>query len=432
MDISSPSSTLMNNTFIDEKRWLPVLLLSVPFLLTPFIYQELGPGAVRADEWSHWHQILKFTEGKYLIIQGLTTIPGYHAVMALLIKITGFVHVPQAKFLSIAMSLPSLFFVYLICRRGSTSRTAAMQSIQYWFCPLMLPYFYVFYTDMFSATFILLGAWMFLKERFIAAAFALTVSMLVRQNNIIWLGMFYFIYLSQRGFFMEALGLFKTPRTQLLPVFLGLVRKAFTGWAFLLGISAFIGFFIYNGSVAIGDTISHPVSKLYTSQMFFLLFTVGVLFLPLHIENMAKIVKMVNRYPYFWALLAFAFIVFLFSYDTSHYYNQDNNFIRNRFLLLANKSMLLKIVIFLFSMLAVLSLCVIELKEKCYYWIYPFSVFAVLPAYLIEQRYFIIPVILFMLCRKFQSERAEILTLAWFTVLSAFLIHEIGKSSLFF
>ena len=56
---------------------------------------------------------------------------------------------------------------------------------------------------------------------------------------------------------------------------------------------------------------------------------------------------------------------------------------------------------------AVLSLCVIRLRQPVQYLIYPFAVFSVMPSWLIEQRYYLPAFALFMLFRESASPRVE-------------------------
>ena len=71
--------------------------------------------------------------------------------------------------------------------------------------------------------------------------------------------------------------------------------------------------------------------------------------------------------------------------------------------------------------LAVLSLCVIRLRQPAHYLIYPFAVVSVIPFWLIEQRYYMPVFTLFMLFRESASPRVERALLATSVVIALYL-----------
>ena len=67
---------------------------------------------------------------------------------------------------------------------------------------------------------------------------------------------------------------------------------------------------------------------------------------------------------------------------------------------------------------ALLSLAVTPFRAQAQYWLYPITALALLPVWLIEQRYYIMPFVLFMLFRIPGPRWLEISLLAWSILLS--------------
>jgi len=100
-------------------------------------------------------------------------------------------------------------------------------------------------------------------------------SIIVRQNNIIWLFfIFILIYALENNSFNKY----------------SLKAHLKKSWIFLLGFLAFLIFAILNKGIAIGDKESHPLASLHFSNIYFMLFLFFFLFLPLNLSNLKKII----------------------------------------------------------------------------------------------------------------------------------------------
>jgi len=80
---------------------------------------------------------------------------------------------------------------------------------------------------------------------------------------------------------------------------------------------------------------------------------------------------------------------------------------------------------------SILSLCVTPLVRKSFYLLYPFAVLFLIPLSLIDIRYGFIPLALFLIFKKPDSERITLFTLATYVVPIAILIYSM-KTALFF
>jgi alpha-1,2-glucosyltransferase len=116
--------------------------------------------------------------------------------------------------------------------------------------------------------------------------------------------------------------------------------------------------------------------------------------------------------------------VYWFTFKNDHPYNQIATyyFIRNYILVKFTSSSALKVLFFLPMLYTIWSLVVTPLSKKSWNIFYLFTALFLLPGWLIEQRYYIIPFVLFMLFRKEQSPVVERMTVLYYAVILCLLI----------
>jgi alpha-1,2-glucosyltransferase len=226
--------------------------------------------------------------------------------------------------------------------------------------------------------------------------------MLVRQNNVIWTAFIPVIYYYQNYGLKFGVSHFTE-----------IARKT---WVFIIGFILFIAFVILNKGVAIGDASKHPAFMFSAGNIVFILFCFFLFFLPLQIANIPKVVNFIKSN--FWTIplsLALA-ALYWFTFKVDHPYNQieTHYFLRNLVLTRFTASTPMKIIFFLPVIYAFWSLVVTELKEKSYYFIYLFTIIFLAPSWLIEQRYYMIPFMLFMVFRKDQILWVEVSTIVYY------------------
>jgi alpha-1,2-glucosyltransferase len=120
-------------------------------------------------------------------------------------------------------------------------------------------------------------------------------------------------------------------------------------------------------------------------------------------------------------------------FKNDHPYNNIATyyFIRNFILVAFTKSNALKALFFLPMLYTFLSLIVTPLSRKSWYLFYAITILFLLPSWLIEQRYYIIPFALFMLFRKDQSPFFERITVAYYIGILCFLLPLIVSLKIF-
>lgn len=78
---------------------------------------------------------------------------------------------------------------------------------------------------------------------------------------------------------------------------------------------------------------------------------------------------------------------------------------------------------FVITSLSLIYISLTRLADGKFYPLYPFTVFALVPIWLIESRYAIIPLILFILFREISDRRLEWLTVIYFVLVSMYFFY---------
>ncbi|HEX7025806.1 MAG TPA: hypothetical protein VF268_01050, partial [Gammaproteobacteria bacterium] len=379
-------------TFDLRYRQDPFVLLFV--LLSSIVAAfTLLPDDTLSDEGFHWHQLLEYFAGRFDLVDSLTMLPGYHLAVYGLSELFSLTEIAEVRYACFALAIPALLFFFLTARHYDKTNSYPV-SLQLFLCPIIFPFFFLLYTDIPSLAMVMASTWLVTTGRYQLAALIVGISLLFRQTNIVWLVMLWVLSLADMGAFnFSSYGI-----ADFFHRCLNHLRRTALFFTFCL---LFAVFLFLNEGVAIGDAGSHEIG-IYPTQIFFLLFVLFFLFIPLHIANFPKIAILLKKNPLLPFSGALLFAIYIITFDTSHGYNvpEMDFFLRNNLLELIRTNFLTKTLTFIPIIIAFFSLAVTPLHRRSHYWIYPFMALSLLPTGLIEQRYFIIPIALFMLFRK--------------------------------
>jgi alpha-1,2-glucosyltransferase len=275
--------------------------------------------------------------------------------------------------------------------------------------------FFLIYTDITSLLFVLLMVLSAVKKRPRQAGLFGLISCLIRQNNVVWVAfVLVWSYVDENGWTWA-------------PIKQTLVKY----WLFLLTGTLFVVFVFANGGVAIGDKSAHPVSAVHLGNVFFLMFLSFFLFLPLFWARRHEALSPMRTWPA-WLGVGVLFATFWLGFSVDHPYNtqEGDRFMRNAVLIFFSSTALSKFSFFVPVALAMLSLRVVRLRS--HWWLlYPFTILFLLPAWLIEQRYYLIPLSLFLLAREPLGDFVERLQVGWFFVMSIVLFVVVERGWIF-
>jgi alpha-1,2-glucosyltransferase len=369
-----------------------------------------------ADEAIHAEQIRRFARGDWTIVEWLTTIPGYHAIIAGISHVAGKASVPAMRLYSFLLSIAALVVLFLLCR-GARDGRAPERILQIAFLPILFPLFFLIYTDVASVLF--LAAALFLHERrhYSLAGVAGFLGVLIRQSNILWVG-YLSVLLAKRLLELAPPAAGATARRHVIRLWP--VARAITvhGAAYILTIGAFLAFVVVNGGVAIGDRDMHPFPGVYLSNIYFALFLTFVFFLPLHLVQLREIARIVLRPRMLIGVAAFV-PLFLYTFTPDHPYNQLDFWLHNRLLMFFGASTATKLLLLVPALVAVFSLAAVPFRGQSKMLLFAFSAMSLLVVWHVEQRYYIVPMVLFLLFREQRTLRFEWAMAAYLAVLAA-------------
>ncbi len=376
-----------------------LLGLVLGLLLGGFLYLASSPRPY-GDEVFHAKQIELFLQGESVRLEQLTVLPIYHTAISHLAQWVGADSLPGWRLLSFLGSLLLLPAFYLLCRRISPSdairRTALLASL-----PILFPFFFLLYTDVWALLFVVLSIERSLAHRASAGACCSLVAIVLRQPSVFWLPLAALLpALGSSRFLWPAEGLLSTLR-QTAPYAVVLVLfLAFVGW---------------NGGIAAGDQSAHRVS-LHLGNLAFLLLVFFLAWLPWHVSRLPAIWQLVRGYRLLSVVgLLAGLALYWTTFDHPHPYNQADYgfYLHNQILALLSGQAGWRFLGYVAMAWAVLSLLATPLAQPRFYWLYPLAIASVLVLPLIEQRYYLVPFALWLAFRASGGARADNATLLW-------------------
>jgi len=410
--------------------WL-VVLASLALGYWVVTYLDVGIG----DEDVHRFQINWFVQGRYELFEHVTVLPLYHLMVATLAKWTGLTSLNGLRLVHLVLAAGVIPAYFALCRALYPSQ-AALRTLQFMFIPLLFPLLFVTYTDLPALLFTLLMLERTLRQKYLwAGAFGL-VAVAMRQPNIVWAAF--------------AVGLIALHTAREVGVGVHTGTRAGNRWVLhagywltllrrtrylLLVFAAFAAFVIWNGGVALGDVAQHPVA-LNLSNAYFFLMAAFVLFLPFNLEQLPGIRRLIREHA--WVLLALLglFFFYLYTYEHPHPYNAATlDFYRHN-LFIHYTSDVTAIRILAFIPMAWMALSFVTAATASDYpgemlLLIPFALLSFVPLPLIEPRYYLVALSLFLAFRPAMSTRATVITLAYYVIASAYILFSISRQAFF-
>ena len=389
-----------------NKRNALIFALLFAILFTALFLIRNTP--LKVDEQDHYPQTVSYGNGDFSKPYVISTLTTFHALLAAISKITGITSISFFRTINLFFALIAII-VFGFASKHLNKKISILNILQFSFFPIIFPYFFLIYTDVLSLLMILCALLFLIREKYQWSGIFSIFACLVRQDNIVWLG--FFLVLS----FVNIYGF----KLKIKDIYNHLLKF----WSFSVGIILFIIFVIINKGIAINDKSMHPAFSFYLGNIYFLLFIFFILFIPLHVANHKKIIALFKRYKLIIAAIVSFYFLFLLSFSNDHPFNYQwgNYFLRNKLLIFFNSSVINKTVFFILITYSALSLCVTEFKHKNFYLLYVFTFLFLIPSWLIEQRYYFIPLSLFLLFKKEEKNWVEISTTVLFVVASGFL-----------
>ncbi len=396
--------------------WLALACVWLAMLALAF------PSALIGDEWVHWNQVRRFQQGDFRVFsEYLTNVPGYHWLVTALLWPFGAESPGAGRVVTGLFTAMATLLMYRI-RRLVSPEDALRTALLFFFLPPMFVYGYLAYTDLPALTFLLAAVLATLKGRHGVAALALLASMAMRQNNVLWA-----VFLAVYAAWPQLCGAVTALRGG-GGDWLARVRAVLAVvWPYIGVFAVFCVYWAINGSIAYSTAQSenaHPDFRPDPGNPFLLFAIAGVLLvLPFAFAwwRMLRI-GLHPRGAWVWLVPLGAFAVFAGSFEVHHPFN---------FIVEANvRNQALQAIArggwawWAFGVAAAWGLTGLVFTrfhtQAGWLWL-PFSILFVAASWMIETRYAIVPLTLFLVFRRVESRRAELATLIGWIVLSLWL-----------
>lgn len=377
---------------ISDWPWAPIILFS----LLPG-WDVFAKAVALVDERLHVPQIIWLRDGQLAIYPVVTTLPGYHLLMASLARITGVETLTGLRLVSmvVALLLPLVF--YRLARRLVPDEAAARTALLF-FLPIVYPFVFLVYTDLLALTLVLLALALTLERRWLWAGWVATLAIGVRQTSVVWLA-FLFVYGG-----LEAGAGVDWRRW---------VRHAGRAWSFVLGGAVFVAFVLWNGGVAMGDRGMHSATQLRLENLVFAPMLLVILLWPLLAAGLRRVGPRLRSRPWLLLLPAVLGGVLLFAFRIDHPYNEVQGYLHNRFLDLVTGGLGGRMVGLAMLLVGLAGLIGARLERPAAYALYPFWALSLLPLWMVEPRYQIVPVALWLALHGPFSRPRLILAVIW-------------------
>jgi len=395
-----------------SRHWPIVCWLLLVLLWGQALLHARNQSTLIVDEAVHVWQVTRFMQGHLRsVTQDLTNIPGYHLLVAGLMRLTGSHSLAGMRTINSCFGLLCGVF-FLLARRMQHQEHQGRALAQFLFFPLLYPYIFLVYTDILSVALTLAALTATLRSRHILAALALVAAMMVRQNNVVWAA------------FLAAYALYPIlseahwKPAQVMPD----LWKAI--WPYLAVMFLFLGYWSWNGTIAFESAQAkiHPDASFHLGNPFFLLFLSGI-FLPLQLIGGLRRFLMMAHADLRWLMLP---LVTFTCYALGFKVNSPLNFIGTSYFL---HNDLLALVIqekwawWLFGLMATIAACGLagtRFISSQGFLLYPAACFYLAASTLIEARYTLVPLSLWLALRKQEGDAKECITLAIWIIIAQY------------
>lgn len=389
---------------------MALVVLALVMLLGVFLAFRDSP--LLYDEVFHYERIAALLKGEYPQVGWGAMFPGYHVFMAGMLRLAGASSIPAARLMTFVISLLSCVAAYCVAR-AIDRPSSLLRTLQFVTLPILLPFFPLLYTDALSLALLLFALAAVLRRRVLLSGLCFTLAVGVRQNNVLWAPLLLTIALEGDAAWKVAAASIHLQLREVVgrlryPAALRSLLRI--GWPFLVPIVCFGLFVALMGRASFSPTLAaaHPFPSFSFGNIFFALFLSAGLFLPILFARARRVFSLLKD-PWVLSLLVALFFLFCVGFHVDHPANSEAGRLRDALLLAAAAGGLPGLLFWLICALGVLVLLAQPLARRSFLWIYPLSILYLGGSWLIDVRYAIVPLTLFLLLRKAGPWRMDIL-----------------------
>ncbi len=371
------------------------------FVTAAIFAQSAG---LRGDEMVHFQQVEWLLAGHYAAVPDLTTIPGFHALVALALRLAGVESLAAARVVTMAFALAAVLGFRSLRQMLAPGEDPSLATVQFLFLPILFPFSFLLYTDVPSVALVLWMLRLGLARRHIAAGTLGILALLFRQTNVAWITFVAVL------FWVDAETEDQSAATPL--------RRASVLWPYAIGIGSFFAYWLWNGRISLSaaQAAAHPDLRLHTGNLFFLLFLCAILFLPLLPLWLTRYAVQARSRPALLAIPLALAALYALSFRVDHPYNLilPEYVLRNGILTYVTAHRAAFAAFGAIAAIAGAALCAVRLQRRSFVLLYPATMLIVSASWLIETRYDLIPLTFFLAFRQMENRLAEgMLALFW-------------------
>jgi len=362
------------------------------------------------DERAHFMTITEISLDKISAetLNRNAQIPTYYYLFAGLKRIFGIEDIMFLRLAQTLLSILTILVVWLTVKEVDPIN-AQIKTIQVMLLPTLNIFLVLVYNESLTLLFTLLSFYTVLKKRYLLSWLTLLFSIMLRQNNIIWL-LFLLAYqwLDIIGYRFD------------LPKLKQFIKQV---WGYLFSILFIAIFFYLNKGPALADQHANPLT-IHSENIFFLLLILPTLFLPVIFIKINQIIKIILKKKNLWIILPVLFLVYWYFFKADNFFNSQHYIfhLRNKLIWLILESNWNKTLFFIPIALGFLFLLIEKFINQKYYPLYLFSLFYLSTLWLIEPRYYIIPLTFFVIFRKIDNIKIEWAQTIYMTIFALYLI----------
>ena len=376
--------------------------------------------ALMSDETVHGVQIWHFYTGGRSILKRITMVPSYHAILASIAYVTGYYRDTVHRLITLLVGLGLPWLAYRLAAMY-TPATAGRRTLQVFFFPLLYPFFFLIYTDVWALTAVLATQLCVMSRRYWLAGIPALVSVILRQDMVTWVALAWLL-MAHREWGVSGWLSDVRPRLR---------RLLYQGAPLLLIMALQAAFVVWNGGVAVGDRLEHE-EGIHVTNGYFLLLSAWLMFLPQNLAAVPRIMKLPHK-PWIVAGVLAGYFLYMGTFNNPHIYNQSDlpRWLHNRVLGRMTDDAWIRAACYIPMVWMVLTAGVNRFAETRMRWLFPIAVLSAVLHPLIEPRYYLPAMALFQMWRPELDDRWENASLIAGILLSAGLMFGIVTDRFF-
>jgi len=376
------------------------------------------PGWI-ADEQRHFLVILSLSRGEELPPGFLPMLPTFHLIASHAACVFGRSLLTVRVFSAVCF-LVGLVLVAATCRRQGEAFCAGRVLLFAW-NPLLLPYAGLAYTEMATVAALLAAAYLHERGRPRWSGLALALACLLRQSSVIWVAFFALRELQRLRAQTDATACAEHiagTNQNLIALLRGATSRLCVHMAVLLVAGMVL---VLNPSFTRGLVHANRIG-LNPAQFYLFGLVLALCWAPVWISRLRLAeVGAKLRQGWFCALVLAGIGIAELAYANPHPWNADLNYMRNRLLVWLSLSRAGRLAVG--GLLALLGLALAEFwraqpRRAELALVGLFAMLYVVPHYLVDPRYYIVPAVMVNLCASYREAELRRLA-AWYLLLSA-------------